>query len=132
MKNAVKLIVIIAIIAIGFSMTACDGDGGGGDSVSVNITVNSSGNISIQHGGGSIPSGTAMPSIQITTNLSNPNNSFTLTNNYTGDPNRNKDITGLTPGQVVSVTAKTSARKINSHNLGTGQEHIAAFTINHY
>ena len=131
MKNAVKLIVIIVIIAIGFSMTACDGDGGGGDSITVNAIANASGEISIQHGGGSIPSGTSFQSIQITTNLPNPNNSFTLTNNgQMGDPNSKKDITGLTPGQVVSVTAKTSARQIYSNNFG--QTEIAAFFINHW
>jgi hypothetical protein len=98
MKNTIKFLGIIALVAvIGFSMAACgDGDdngGGGGSSKSVEATVGDEGMLFINY------NGDEDMAVTVTTTLPSPNNKFTM--NKVGDT---KEITGLTPGQKVTVT----------------------------
>jgi len=127
MNDKIKFLSIIIIVIIGFSMVSC----GGGDndaSITVSITANDQGKISIQHAGGSVPTGTPFHSIQITTDLPAPNDSFTLTHN--GVTGEYRDIT-ITPNEEVSVTAKTSARQVIAY-IFPGSENTVGFAINHW
>jgi len=128
MKKMIKLFSIITLAVIfGLGLVSCDGDGGGGDSMTVNAKADSDGKLRIDHAGGDVQQGLTMQNIQITTALPAPNNSFTLIFNSSED--KYKDITGLNPNQVVSVTAKTSARRIN---LPANIDGYIAFTISHW
>jgi len=105
MKNKFKFLAIIAMVAvIGFSMAGCDEDnGGGGDTTeSVKVTANASGEIKIQYNGGEVMT------VKITTDLPAPNNSFTFT-----EAGESKEITGLTPGQIVTVKISFSGKYSN-------------------
>jgi len=91
--EAIRSIAIIALVAvIGFSIAGC-GEDDGDKKETVEVTANNSGEIEIQYNGGDVMT------VKITTDLPAPNDSFTL--NTEGE---SKKITGLTPGQKVTVT----------------------------
>jgi len=105
--NAIlRMVGFIAIVAmIGFSMAGCDE--GGDSSESVEVTANDSGEIIIQYNGGDVMT------VNITTDLPAPNDSFTL--KAAGE---SKEITGLTPGQKVTVKISFSGNYSNIDVIG--------------
>jgi len=89
--------------------TGSSGGTNGGNSVSetVSVTASESGEIYITHNGGIIV-GTS--SINVTTDLPAPNDSFTL---VFDSSDSSRSITGLTANQVVSVTLTAYTREIS-------------------
>jgi len=119
MKKTIKLIGIIAIVAvIGFSMAACGDDEEPEKVITLPKTV--SGELTAGVYGYDVVDFTFLSyntlntyvpvqntgSVTITTNLPSPNNSFTLTAN--SEDGSWKQISGLTNGQKVTFTATTT------------------------
>ena len=120
MKKMAKRILGMGILAMAlvFGMTVI-GCGGGGStngrsnvSVTVNVTANGDGEIYIAHNGGLTIGSTS--SINVTTDLEYPNDSFTLVFGNGGS----RSITGLTANQVVEVTLTAFTRQISPSVLG--------------
>ena len=119
MKNTIKVLGIIAIVAvIGFSMAACGDDEEPEKvitlpkSVSGELTVNVYQSVNFNLlSFNTLNTDVPVPnagSVTITTNLPSPNNSFTLTANSGNDFLVDKQIDGLTSGQKVTFTATTT------------------------
>jgi len=106
--NAIlRMVGFIAIVAmIGFSMAGCEEDGGD-SSESVEVIANASGEIRINYVGGEVMT------VKVTTDLPAPNNSFTFT-----EAGESKEITGLTPGQKVTVKISFSGKYSNIDVIG--------------
>ena len=123
MKKMAKRIfgmgILAMVLVFGMTVIGCDNSSGGGGngrsniSETVNVTANSSGEIYIQHNGG-ITIGTS--SINVTTDLAAPNDSFTLVH---GTANSSRSITGLAANQAVSVTLTAFTRSIDPSVSGS-------------
>jgi len=115
MKKNVFNFVFMLVMALVFGMTVvgCSNDTNGINddrtnvSVTVSVTASASGEIYITHNGG-ITIGTS--SINVTTGLAAPNDSFTLVH---GGSNSSRSITGLPANQVVEVTLTAFTREIS-------------------
>jgi len=111
MKKIVSL--FVPILVFGMAVIGCsNGTNGTNDgrtnvSVTVSVSASASGEIYITHNGG-ITIGTS--SINVTTGLAAPNDSFTLVH---GASSSSRSITGLPANQVVEVTLTAFTREIS-------------------
>ena len=106
MKNNFKFFgIIVMVMIIGFSMTACDdgSDNGGGSSVNFSITLTDD---AVRF---SIIDPSAVPTVNITTNLPSPNDSFTLGG---GSSNSRIITSGVSTGQTITGTGTVPSGRV--------------------